>query len=79
MYYMYVKYILVYGRVNVCTVAPSICGASVLNLFHVTLVASTNLKLLLNFWKRCSHSLKLPRILYRTKIIVIIIIIRKLL
>ena len=34
-----------------CTVAPNICGSSVLGFLHVTLLASGILKWLLDFWK----------------------------
>ena len=34
-----------------CTVAPSICGCSVWNLLHVTLLATRILKWLLDFWE----------------------------
>jgi hypothetical protein len=34
-----------------CAVAPNICGSSVWNLLLVTLLASRNLRRLLDFWK----------------------------
>jgi len=36
-----------------CMVAHNICGTSVWNLFHVTLLAPRILKWILNFWKIC--------------------------
>jgi hypothetical protein len=37
-----------------CMVATNICGSSVWNLLHFTLLASRILRWLLNFWKICA-------------------------
>jgi len=37
----------------ILVMVPNICGSSVWNLFHITLLASRTLKLSLDFWKIC--------------------------
>jgi hypothetical protein len=39
---------------NFCTVAPNICGPSVWNVLHVTLLTPRILRWLLGFWKICA-------------------------
>jgi hypothetical protein len=42
---------------ELCTVALSVCGSSIWNLLHVTLLAHRILRWLLDFWKICGHLL----------------------
>jgi hypothetical protein len=37
-----------------CNVEPNVCGSSLWNLFHVTLLAPRILRLILDFWKICA-------------------------
>ena len=40
-----------------CTVVPNICGSSVWNFLHVTILAPRILRWLLDFWKICAPML----------------------
>jgi hypothetical protein len=43
------------GATGFCTVAPNMCGWSVLNVYRVTILAHISLRLLLDFSKSCAH------------------------
>jgi hypothetical protein len=39
---------------NFFKVAPNICGSSISNLLHITILVSRNLRYLPDFWKVCT-------------------------